>query len=303
VTGAAGRGPGAGRVAAVRPLVSVVVPTRDAGRTIRSCLQSVREQDYAPVELIVVDNDSSDSTFAVAAELADLALRGGPERSAQRNRGIAEASGEWLLWVDADMVLGPDVVRVAVATAQIAGADAVFIPEESFGDGFWTACRALERRCYHREPLIEAPRLVRRELLTGAGGFLPDVAGQEDADLRMRLLRAGTTLAWAAATIRHDEGRLTLGGILSKRAYYGRSIPAYAAAQPGAVPAQARATVRALLRHRRLLLADPPHAVGMLVMRACEAAAYAVGAARAGGRPGLLVQRREGSSGGDRRPR
>ena len=71
-----------------QPLVSVVVPTRNNARTIRPCLQSVRDQTYPHVELIVVDNDSTDETFDVATELADVALTGGPERSAQRNLGI-----------------------------------------------------------------------------------------------------------------------------------------------------------------------------------------------------------------------
>jgi hypothetical protein len=65
---------------------------------------------------------------------------------------------------------------------------------------------------------------------------------------------------------------------MRKRVYYGRSIPAYAAQQPGAVRAQGAATVRALVQGRHLLARDPAHAAGLLVLRAAEAAAYAVGA-------------------------
>ena len=260
------------------PLVSVVVPTKDVGRTLAACLASVRAQTYPRLELVVVDNFSADSTFEVAQRYADVAVQAGPERSAQRNLGVELASGEWVLYIDADMVLAPDVVTRAVAVAADTGAVGVFIPEESFGDGFWTACRALERRCYVGEPMIEAPRLVRRDYLRETGGFRPDVAGQEDAELRMRMLRADLPLAWSDAHIRHDEGRLTYRGVLRKRVYYGRSIPAYAAAAPGAVRAQGWATVRALARHRRLLLADPGHAAGLLFLRASEAVAYAAGA-------------------------
>ena len=76
------------------PLVSVVVPTRNAGRTVETCLRSIRAQTWPALELIVVDNGSTDATWAVARRHADLALRGGPERSAQRNQGIAHAAGE-----------------------------------------------------------------------------------------------------------------------------------------------------------------------------------------------------------------
>lgn len=261
--------------------VSVVVPTRNVERTLRRCLESVRAQDHPDVELVVVDNFSDDATFAVAAELADLAVQAGPERSAQRNLGIERSTGEWILYVDADMVLEPDVVSSALEAALREDADGVFVPEDSFGPGFWTACRALERRCYVGEAMVEAPRLVRRSFFVEHGGFVADVAGQEDAELRMRMLRGGFRLASSRGVIHHDEGRLTFSGVMRKRVYYGRSIPAYAARQPGAVRAQGVATVKALVRHRRDLLADPVHAAGLLLLRVCEAVAYAAGAAMA----------------------
>jgi glycosyltransferase involved in cell wall biosynthesis len=280
--------------AAAGPLVSVVVPTRNAARTIRACLESVRRQ-RAPVELIVVDNGSTDGTYEIAAALADVAVRGGPERSAQRNTGVQRARGEWVLWVDADMVLDPDVVTAALAVAARTGADAVSVPETSFGDGFWTACRALERSCYLDDPALHNPRLVRREVLRGLGGFTPSMSGPEDADLRLRLREAGATVAFCGeAFIRHDEGRLTLRGVLAKRVYYGRSLPAFAAEHPGAVRGQGAGTARALLRHRRRLLRRPAVAAGVLALRGLELAAYAVGAwqARRGtGRPAAARDR------------
>jgi hypothetical protein len=261
--------------------VSAIVPTKNVGRTIRGCLESIRQQDHPDLELIVVDNHSTDDTLAIARELADVAVLGGPERSAQRNQAIALARGDWILWIDADMRLTGSVVSSALGAAHRDGAVAVFIPEVSVGEGFWTACRALERRCYIGEPMIEAPRLVRREFFERSGGFVAEVAGQEDAELRMRLLASGAPLAWSEAPIEHDEGRLTFLGVMRKRLYYGRSIPAYAAAAPGAVPAQGIATIRAYARHWRLLATHPVHAAGMLFLRGCEAVAYGIGAARA----------------------
>ena len=192
------------------PLVSVVVPTKDVERTVGRCLRSIRSQTYPALELVVVDNFSSDRTFEIAEELADIAVQAGPERSAQRNLGIELATGEYVLWIDADMVLTPHVVADAVAAAQAAAATGVFIPEQTVGSGFWTACRALERRCYVGVELIEAPRLIRREWFSSHGGFVGDVAGQEDADIRMRLLRDGSRMPHVDTVILHDEGHLTL---------------------------------------------------------------------------------------------
>ncbi|WP_446663493.1 glycosyltransferase family 2 protein [Flexivirga sp. B27] len=261
-------------------LVSVVVPTRNNARTIRACLQSVREQTYPHVELIVVDNHSTDETLDVATELADLAVTDGPERSAQRNRGIAEADGQWVLWLDSDMVLPPRSIELAVRTAESGGAMGVALPERTIGDGFWTACRALERECYLNQPWLHNPRLVRRDYLLGEGGFDLTMSGPEDADLRLRMRAEGRAIELAPIVVDHDEGRLTVADVLRKRYYYGRSIPAFAGQHDGAVGAQGRAVLKAYAANWRRLTRDPAHAVGMVALRSLEVVGYAAGARR-----------------------
>ncbi|GAA1231754.1 glycosyltransferase [Janibacter melonis] len=263
-----------------RPLVTVVVPTRDNERTIRACLSSVVAQTYEHVELVVVDNHSSDATPRIARELAGTVVVAGPERSAQRNTGIAAARGEWVLWLDSDMVLPARTIDVAVDTALATGASAVALPERTVGEGFWTACRALERECYLDDPWLHNPRLVRRELLLGDAGFDLSMSGPEDADLRMRLRDAGRHIELAPVIVDHDEGRLTIADVLRKRYYYGRSIPAFAAQHEGAVSAQGRAVLRSYARNHRRLLRDPGHAAGMVAMRSLEVVGYALGARR-----------------------
>jgi Glycosyl transferase family 2 len=262
----------------VTSLVSVVVPTRDAGRTIETCLRSIRAQTWPALELIVVDNDSSDATWSVAERHADLVLAGGPERSAQRNLGIQHAAGEWVLYVDADMELPPDLVERAVRAARAGGAVGVAVPEESVGQGFWARCRTLERRCLRDQPELLWPRLIRTAYLRATGGFAVWLTGTEDAELHRRMLAHGAPIVLADGLILHHEGRLTLGRLARKRFYYGRGLVAYRRAHPGALAAQARAVGRAAWRHRGELLAEPGVAAGIAVMRAVELAAYLAGA-------------------------
>src|SRR5689334_15752829 len=77
-----------------RPLVTFVVPTKNAARTLAACLASVRAQEYDRVELVVVDNHSTDDTADIAHRYADRVDTLGPERSAQRNHGWRVANGE-----------------------------------------------------------------------------------------------------------------------------------------------------------------------------------------------------------------
>jgi glycosyltransferase involved in cell wall biosynthesis len=258
-------------------LVSVVVPTFRSRRTITACLKSIRSQTHPAVEVVVVDNHSDDGTWEMAAPLADHAIQAGPERSRQRNLGIQMASGTWILYVDSDMILAPEVIAEAVSAAQQVGAVAVFIPEETIGEGFWTRCRRLERSCYEGDEQIEAPRLVHRQWLLAQGGFNEDLIGQEDADLRERVYRRGAITARTTANLHHDEGRLTLGGVIRKRYYYGRTIGVYRRTHPGAASDQIRATLGAYWRHRARLIARPHLAVGMVTMRLFEVGAYLAG--------------------------
>lgn len=265
-------------------LVSVIVPTRDNARTIEACLASVTAQTHRPLELIVVDNSSTDGTRALAARHADVVLTAGPERSAQRNTGIEASRGEWFLWLDSDMVLPPDAIELALRTGEETGATGVALPERTIGAGYWTACRALERSCYLDVPWLHNPRLIRRSFFDRHGGFGLDMSGPEDADLRLRMLALGETVALAPVIVDHDEGRLTLRDVWRKRYYYGLSIPALARRHDAAVARQGRTLLTSYVRHWRDLAADPMHAVGMVVMRSMEAVGYGYGAWRGGRR-------------------
>ena len=84
--------------------VSVIVPTRNNERTLEATLRSVKEQSEPGVTLIVVDNASTDATKDIARRWADVYLEGGPERSAQRNRGIEAAQTPWIVWLDLSLI-------------------------------------------------------------------------------------------------------------------------------------------------------------------------------------------------------
>ncbi len=93
--------------------VSVVIPARNACSTLGRCLEAVMSQTVAPFEVIVCDDCSTDSTASDASGAGAVVLlsdsRQGP--SAARNRGAAAASGDVLLFLDADVVVPPDLLE------------------------------------------------------------------------------------------------------------------------------------------------------------------------------------------------
>lgn len=207
--------------------VSVIIPTRNAAVFLADCLAAVRAQDFPAdaLEIIVVDNFSTDDTPAVAAQPGVRFFQHGPERSAQRNFGAAQATGEFLLFLDADMVLTPGVVRACLTALAAPEIVAAFIPERIIGDGFWIEVRNFERSFYHATA-IDAVRFIRRSAFVAVGGYDTGLSGPEDWDLDRRLAARGR-FTLADTHLAHNEGKFAIGRYIRKKAYYARNFDAY----------------------------------------------------------------------------
>src|SRR5436190_13119543 len=98
------------------PLVSVVIPCFNQARYLRGSLRSVHAQTWPRIESIVVDDGSADDTSLVAAmEGATRVVRQRNRGlSAARNAGLANARGNYVVFLDADDELLPDAVRLGV---------------------------------------------------------------------------------------------------------------------------------------------------------------------------------------------
>jgi len=208
------------------PSVTVVVPTKNAARTLPRCLESLRAQTY-PHRTVVVDNGSTDGTVEIAGLGADLVLSAGPERSAQRNLGARSWPAEVVGFIDADMIVPPTVVEEAVAAIG-AGAGSVIVPERTVGSGFWVQVRAFERSFYAGSDAIEAARFFKWDVFDRAGGFDEDLTGPEDRDLS-ESARSLAPVARVTAVIDHDEGSISYWEACRKKAYYAEGVRRYVA--------------------------------------------------------------------------
>ena len=114
------------------PVVSVVVPAYNRGRTIATALESIRAQTFGDLEIVVVDDGSRDETVGVARSVAEheprLRVLGHPlNRGAQaaRNTGIRAARGEWVAFLDADDTYYPESLQLRLDEARHGGFDVV----------------------------------------------------------------------------------------------------------------------------------------------------------------------------------
>lgn len=192
--------------------ITVVIPVLDEATNIDSCLAAVFDQDIDPdaVEVLVVDGGSADATAdRAAAALATAGRRGriiinpGGDRPSNLNRGLAEATGDFLVRVDARSRLPRHYIAAATATLrsrpevvvtggrQVAVATGTSTRAEGIARALnnrWTTGLARYRRARTAGPADTVYLGVFRTAeVRAAGGWRADLAVNEDFDLNRRL--------------------------------------------------------------------------------------------------------------------
>jgi glycosyltransferase involved in cell wall biosynthesis len=187
--------------------VSIVMPAYQAQATVARALHSLRAQSFSDWEAIVVDDGSSDRTAEIAAKLAakDSRIRliacanGGA--AAARNRGIAAATGEWLVFLDADDTLDPAYLkRMQAALAAAPDCDAVVCGyqrrDPSGKRTMISPAPDLDQNAFstigRSPPGVIHGIMLRRRLVIEVGCFDPALRTNEDWDLWARIGRLGT---------------------------------------------------------------------------------------------------------------
>ena len=214
----------------IKGLVSVIVPTRNRGWCLGDCLGSIKNQTYSNIEIVIVDGNSEDATVEVAKKYSDKVYifdKKGDHRCAQRNLGVENADGEFVMIIDSDMTLDKNVICECVAkmnaATNIAG---VIIPEESVGKGFWTQCKKLEKSFYVGVRWMEAARFFRKGDFQKVGGYDASMTSGEDWDLSQRVGRLGK-IEHIDSFIFHNEGRISLLKTIKNKLYYASKISKY----------------------------------------------------------------------------
>lgn len=266
-------------------LVSVIIPTKNVEGFFGACLEAIKKQTYRNVEIVVVDDNSTDNTKKLAGKFTDKVFNydaGTKEsdmRSAQRNFGAKKAEGNFVLIIDSDMELSENVVEGCIrkANEEVSG---VIIPEESFGEGFWARCKKLERSFYVGVDWMEGARFFRKEDFLKIGGYNESLISGEDWDLSQRMEKLGK-LERVSNIIYHNEGRISLYKTIRKKYYYAQHFTAYMSINEDKekIGKQTGITTRYKLFFSDpiKLFKNPIVGLGMLFMKSCEFFFFGVG--------------------------
>jgi glycosyltransferase involved in cell wall biosynthesis len=266
--------------------ISVVIPTYNRAALIGRALESALTQQRPGSEIVVVDDGSTDGTDRILAGYADRvrvigqANRGG---AAARNRGVAEARGEWIAFLDSDDLWPRDyLARMGDAIAATGGRAHFYFADTQLsstqgGGGLWRRARfaidgahALAEDAgawaiLPRQPMMLQSSVISRRALEACGGLWERLVRRHDTHLFFKLALAGPACAVAGggAEMTADDTsavRLTVGHGGKSRVYWECTAALYAdvearaeraPAGSGAERAVRSAPLRAELRRRR----------------------------------------------------
>lgn len=206
------------------PAVSVVIPTYNRADLLGRALDSVLGQTFADYEVLVIDDGSTDGTAAAAARYAERDRRvqylRQPENrgvSAARNRGLCEARGEFVAFLDSDDEWMPDKLerQLAVMAAASDRVGLVYTGVESvFGDGSRRVDRASRRGDVYAEMLAGnvlhgggSNVLLRRAAAERTGFFDEGIPAAEDYDYWLRVTRHFEVDLVADPLVRYHDPR------------------------------------------------------------------------------------------------
>ena len=184
------------------PTISIIIPTYNAEDTILKTVESVQQQTFSDIEIILINDGSTDRTLELLQNIKDKRLKvfsyenGG--LSVARNRGIFHATGEFISFIDADDLWTPDKLELQLAALQQhSEAGVAYSWTTSFIDG-------REESIFPYKPVFFAGNvydkllvnniisngsniLVRKQAIESAGEFDPTFKSCEDWDFYIRL--------------------------------------------------------------------------------------------------------------------
>lgn len=227
------------------PRVTVVVACYNGAHTLRPCLQSLLRLDYPDVEILVIDDGSTDGTPDITVafpQVRTLRHRINLGLSTARNLGIRAATGEIIAFTDADCQADPDWLRYLVAALTREGCAGVGGPNLLPPDDSDIAAAVMASPGGPTHVMLD-DRFAEhvpgcnmgfwKWALDGVGGFDPVFhrAG-DDVDLCWRIQRRGWRIGFAPAGFVWHHRRATVTDYLSQQAGYGEAEALLVAKHP-----------------------------------------------------------------------
>jgi len=196
----------------LRPTVAVVIPTSNSSKTLEACLRSIRAQTYSELELVVVDNFSTDNTRRIAEEFGARVLDGGNPAFA-RNVGVRGSVSDYIFFADSDEILDKNLVKECVRLCEENKSNFVRIPIFFIGgsfignsSAFWkNELSVVDREIRGDSASDTVTRFLNRKHVAAAGFFDERLTIGEDVKFKQTLISIGLNSIRSKSCIYHVE--------------------------------------------------------------------------------------------------
>jgi len=264
-----------------KPLVSVIIPCKNSSQFIGQCLESIKNQTYKNIEIIIVDNNSTDNTKEIAKKYTRLVFNRGPERSSQVNFGAKKAKGKYLYRVDSDFLIEQNVIKECVERCENEKFDCIAVHNTSDPTiSFWSKVRKFERDMYIGDELIVGARFFSKKSFEAVNGFDEELIACEDYDIHNRLLEKGFKIGRINSKEIHLGEPRTLWEITKKSYFYGKTIKKYLEKNKERGKKQISPFRMSYLRNINQLIKHPILTNGLFIMSLCKFGAGGLGLMR-----------------------
>lgn len=190
------------------PLVSVIIPSYNSKHTLGETIQSVLDQTYEPLEIIVVDDGSQDGTETLMSQFSSKKVqfyrKENSGASSARNYGISKSTGQFIQFLDSDDLLHPDKIEKQLKHILDTGADVCFSPwtnflsSDSLGGQFRFNSLDYQPTRSGKEMLFSFGMdnwfipvfswLINRELIQKSGDWNEELTNNDDGEYFTRIL-------------------------------------------------------------------------------------------------------------------
>jgi glycosyltransferase involved in cell wall biosynthesis len=220
------------------PRISVIIPVYNGEKTIRATIETVLKQTFSDFELIVIDDGSQDATLEIISEFRDTRIKvlSGSNRgvSVARNRGIAQASGDFIAFLDADDLWTPNKLEAQFNALQTNPQAAVayswtdYIDES--GQFLYPGSHITLNGNVYSQLLVKnflengSNPLIRTHVLKTVGAFDESLSPSEDWDMWLRLAANYDFVAVPSPQILYRISSNSASSNISKQAIQGLKV-------------------------------------------------------------------------------
>ena len=199
----------------VAELISIIIPSLNEERHIGMALQSIKDQDYKNIEVILVDSFSKDRTKEIALGFGATVIDYPGRLLGARVEGLRAAKGVWIMHIDADQVMQPGALSRCVE--QMGKHDMVVLGERSYRPSNWVQRELDRQRLFFETEAMNGgegynvyPRLFKRDLLEHAysqipGSMIPSMGSFEDSLVYSKIREKSTDSVIVPDVVWHNE--------------------------------------------------------------------------------------------------